>query len=115
MSREYTEEEIREKFIRCVWSEIDYWNTLPNSDFIQTTRDRLAGLAFSILVTLDGEAGEIPGFHVVPCVSPEDKDYHIEQGENWYPEVPKDVSKNLCDIGGSLHEVLQEFDPQRRK
>lgn len=75
----------------------------------------MSGLAFSILTALDGEAGDLPGFHVVPCAAEEDKDYLISQGENWYPRLSQRVKDTLCDIGGSLHEVFHSLDPRRPK
>lgn len=98
MSREYTEEEIREKFIKHIWSIIRYWK---NESRAQTIDEKMEGLAFSILVMLDGESGDMPKFVVSPDPHPDDKDYHIENGENYFPEN--------CDISGFLHEVLNEY------
>ena len=102
MSRAWTEEEIREQFLDHVRNTIDYWKTVdldlkvfPNED--ELTR-RMNGLAFSILTALDGEAMAVPGFKVIPNSHPDDKQYYIDNGENWYPD---DI-----DIGGCLHEEL---------
>lgn len=54
------------------------------------------GLAFSIIVMLDGGNVGMPGFKVIPMPHPSDREYCKQNGENWYPTG--------CDIGGSLHE-----------
>jgi hypothetical protein len=109
--RQYTEDEVRKIFIQQIWAELNWWEKESRA---VTIHEKLRGLAFSILVTLDG-ASAIPGFHVVPCVAPEDKAYYIENGENWYPELSKEQAKKMCDIGGDLHEVFHELDPAATK
>ena len=100
-----TEEEIREKFLSHVRSLINYWDRVDGKDAPKTQKDRLAGLAFSILVTLDGEAADLPGFIVAPNPHPDDKEYHISEGSNYYPENHKLKVKG--DIAGCLHELLK--------
>jgi hypothetical protein len=109
--RQYTVDEVREIFIRQIWTELEWWEKESRAPSL---REKLEGLAFSMLVTLDGESA-CPGFHVVPCVAPEDKDYYISQGENWYPELPKEEAAKMCDIGGSLHEVFHSLNPNGNK
>ena len=105
MSRAYTEEEIREQFLEMVRADINFWknakinanefdNAFPNESDLER---RLNGLAFSILVILDGES-MIPGFKVIPDPHSDDKQYCIDNNEDWYPD---DV-----DISGCLHEQL---------
>ncbi len=60
---------------------VEYWAALDMPEMA-----RLEGLAFSILVALDGEAAAIPAFIVAPYPHPDDKHYHVENGENYYPE-----------------------------
>lgn len=101
--RAYTKEEVREQFLKLIWDCINHWEkderTLP-------TRDKLKGLAFSILVILDGESANLPGFLVKPSPQETDEEYHKNQGKNWYP---KDI-----DISGSLHELFYQFNPERK-
>jgi hypothetical protein len=100
MSRELTPEEVRERFLRHVNGLVDYWDKVEKD----TTKEKLRGLAFSILGTLDGCSGDIPGFIVVPCPHPDDREWHMERDEDWWPENNEpDV---ICDIGGSLHELF---------
>jgi len=108
--REYTTEEVQERFINYIWSLIDYWDSLPKEtptmDDIpiqNTQRRRLSGLAHSILATLDGDTN-LPRFIVAPMPHPFDKKFRSEIGENYYPD--NDRSKVNADIAGPLHEQL---------
>jgi len=96
--REYTEEEVREQFLDHVRMLIDYWDKVNT----ETTKDKLEGLAFSICSTIDGCAMDLPGFILAPLPHESDKQYHIDNDENYYPEN-KEAN---CDIAGSLHELL---------
>jgi len=106
-SRAYTEEEVREMFLKHLWGLVGYWETVEGKDSPKTVRDRLSGLMHSMLVTLDGGSMGLPGFEVRPHPHETDQSYHQERGENWFPT---DV-----DIGGSLHEVMYRFDPKRKE
>ncbi len=96
MSRPYTKDEVRQEFLDHIRGMIRYWD----SDVVsgsKTRADRLEGLAFSILVMLDGESS-LPGFRVIADPHPDDMQYHIDEGENYYPEG--------VDIAGGLHRRL---------
>lgn len=103
-AREYTAEEVRELFLRHVWTMIDYWEKQP-----QERRSVVEGIAFSILAALDGASIEIPGFKVIPEPHEDDKEYSRAQGENWFPFYN---ATEPCDIGGSLHDM---FYPVKEK
>jgi hypothetical protein len=96
---EYTREETRQLFLEKIWTLVDYWD---KEDRPKTKREALQGLAFSILSTLDGSGVGLPPFAVVPLPCSEDKAYHKENGEPWFPLPQKNGPKN--DIGGCLHE-----------
>ena len=100
LSREYTTEEIREQFLDNVRMLVNYWDRTPK----ETTKEKLEGLAFSILTILDGCAGDLPGFIVAPSSHPDDKQYHIDNEENYYPENHEIEDKIKGDIAGGLHE-----------
>lgn len=102
MSREKTVDEVRKEFISHVAAMIRYWDTQVTGD----TRCKLEGLAHSILAALDGCAGGLPGFIVAPCPHPDDKQYYIDEGENYYREINDD---DICDIAGSLHEEIVKY------
>lgn len=82
MCREYTMEEVRSMFLEHVHNLVDYWERLPGKEM----KERLEGLAFSILVALDGESATLPSFMVVPDPHEDDKAYFQNEGENWFPE-----------------------------
>ncbi|MBD8663043.1 hypothetical protein IFT59_07225 [Rhizobium sp. CFBP 8752] len=50
--------------------------------------ERLTGLLFSILSTLDGSSLSIPGFLLVPDVTAEEKEEAIVSGEEFWPREP---------------------------
>jgi hypothetical protein len=98
MSREKTEEEVRNEFLNHIRHLVKYWNTIDD----RPSEEKLNGLAFSILAALDGGAGGLCGFIVAPNTHEDDKQYHIDEGRNYYPENHNSDVK--CDIAGSLHE-----------
>ena len=103
--RQYTEEEIKHAFMKKVWAMLRYWQTLPNPH-----GDRMEGFAFSLLAEIDGCGASFPGFLMVPNPHETDKDYAIEEGRNWFPQVPEGVE--LCDIAGTLHDSFHVYDPK---
>ena len=98
--REYTQEEVQEMFLDKVRTMIDYWNNVEK----ETTKDKLEGLAHSILATIDGSAADLPAFKLAPNPHPGDKEYCIDEGENYFPDNYHLVTN--CNISGSLHEQL---------
>ncbi len=104
MAHEYTQDEIRKKFLGHIWNFIEYWDTHG-----QTSRDKLEGLAFSIMSMLDGSTMEFPKFMVAPDPCPDDKDFHDKNGENWFPPSSKG------DVGGSLHDSFFKERPSEEK
>lgn len=91
MSREKTTEEVREAFLAHIRNLCFNWSRQEGSK-----RQILEGLAFSILVTLDG-CGPLPGWFLAVKPHPDDKEFHIEEGDDYYPE-------ELKNIAGNLHE-----------
>ena len=102
--REFTEEEVREKFLQHCWVLIDYWENVPN----KSMHDKMVGLIFSILVSLDGESAGLPAFLVAPISRPDDKEFLISKGESWFPE--NDERLVNCNIAGSLHDLFLGMD-----
>jgi hypothetical protein len=94
--RAWTEEEVRDEFIQAFRDKAHYWATTANGGTLQ---DRCEGVAFSILVMLDGGSGMMPAYKVTVDPHPEDKAYCIEQGVNYY-EPGTEVSH------GALHELF---------
>ena len=69
---EMTIEQIREAFLEGVRNHIDYW---LNETKASTSKDKLEGLAFSLMSMLDGCDINIPRFIVVPNPHEDDKEY----------------------------------------
>lgn len=102
MAKEKTEDEIREEFLTHVRVMVDYWEHQVED---KTLTERLDGLAFSLLVTIDGGTG-LGKFILAPDPHPDDKQYCIENEEDYRPENHKSNVK--CDISGSLHELYHK-------
>lgn len=100
--RELSRDEVQKKFLDYVRNCIDWWE---HETRVTSIHDKLEGLAFSIMVALDGES-TLPGFIVAPRPHQEDKAYNISNEENWYPENHHLDELIRADIGGNLHEQL---------
>lgn len=101
-SRAWTEEEIRDKFLTLWAATVRYWENEARAPSI---REKLEGLAFSLLVIFDGGSVALPGFVVAPAPHEDDRAFLTSQGENYYPEAPEVE----CDIAGGLHELIHEY------
>jgi len=93
--RVMTADEVEAEFLRHVAGIVDYWD---KESRVTSAREKMEGVAFSILVLLDGGAALLPAYAVSPRPHPSDEEYRRGQGQNWYPS---DV-----DIAGSLHEKI---------
>ena len=79
--RPYTAEEAREMFLHHVRELARYWAELPGD---KTPRERCDGLAFSILVAIDGCSAELPALDLSLSPHPDDEAYYKGNGENWF-------------------------------
>lgn len=98
MSKKYTKEEVTEMFIGHVRLMVRYWENLPD----KSQKEKLEGLAFSILSPIDGCAADLPAFILAPLPHEDDKEFHKSEGSSYFPENHNANVK--CDIGGCLHE-----------
>lgn len=96
----YTEDEIRERFLDQVWILARYWAGLDGSNVPANSNplDRITGFAHSLLAMIDGCSMDMPAFELRAYPHPDDKAFHIREGERWFPEG--------VDIAGGLHELL---------
>ena len=94
---------------------VQYWAHHPDP---RSVEDRMDGLVFSILSTLDGASldtpswllglkasganSNIPSWFLAPDPHEDDREYCIDVGENWWPENA--VELKGC-YTGQLHEL----------
>lgn len=100
-SRELTQDEVRDNFLSHIKGCIHYWNSQPGPQI-----SKLEGLAFSILAAIDG-CTDLPGFILAPLPHKDDKQYCIDNEEDYYPQNSEGIVN--CDIAGTLHERLLKF------
>lgn len=79
--RPFTAEEVRAKLLDQVRSCVAYWESDSRTPSV---REKLDGLAFSILNIIDGTSVGLPAFDLRLSPHPDDQKYHEEMGENWY-------------------------------
>lgn len=80
MSRAYTAEEVRKQVLDHLKTLANYWASLPD----KTDLEKCEGLIFSTLVMLDGHSTALPAFDLVLKPHPDDKEFCISEGENYY-------------------------------
>ncbi len=90
-ARQLLPAECRAKLFGHLGALVAYWRDLPEQQLLagnadgNVTQERLTGLLFSMLSTLDGSSLSIPGFLLVPHVSPEERAEAIADGEKYWP------------------------------
>ena len=97
MSRAYTADELREGFLDHVRHLVAYWECEGRAP---TAREKLEGLAFSVMNIFDGTTG-LPAFDIVAAPHPDDKPFQLDNGENW---IERGTVINDC----MLHELLYQ-------
>lgn len=80
MSKAKTVDQVREELLGHIRMIARYWAELPN----KTPQERCDGLAFSMLNIFDGNTLPLPAMDICLAPHPSDKDYNIEEGEDWY-------------------------------
>jgi len=81
MSKERTVDEVREEFISEIKVTARYWAGLKDKRDIE----RCEGVAFSILSIIDGSSC-LPAFDLLVAPHETDKQYHIDNGEDYYKD-----------------------------
>lgn len=83
--RAYTEEEARAMFLEKVYEIKEFWEKESRKE---TLKEKMEGCIFSIMALLDGSHIGFPAVSLLLDPHSGDKDYHKEQGENWFePEM----------------------------
>ena len=109
MAKELTNDEVRERFLRHVAGIVEWWDKETR---IASTREKLEGVAFSILAAIDGYALALPKFVLAPDPHPDDKAYRKKHDEDWYPRcemVPSDIAD------GELHSRFCQLCKEPRR
>lgn len=76
-------ETVRKEFLSSIKVISEYWANLPN----QTPKQRCDGVVFSMLSLIDGCSGSFPiALDLVLRPHPDDKQYYIEYGEDYYED-----------------------------
>ena len=105
----YDAKEAPEVFLRHLAMVKKYWMDLPNI----TLQQRMSGVIFSILSTVDGCNGAMPGFNIVPVVSDHNARFHAKCGEHWFQDgKPINEQVQLHEL---WHQVEEEFDDAATK
>ena len=103
--REIKKEEARKMFLGTVLGIAQHWANESRETDVQK---KCEGVAFSIMSLLDGCNGNLPGFLLIPCPHPDDKEFMKSEGDDWFKEVPENVVD--YDIGGNrLHDLFSEM------
>lgn len=115
--REFTEDEMRERFLGQLRTYVHYWATVKDPYCKVGETDihaRLSGLAFSFLNILDGTTDGLPSLEVVPHPHESDKQFHIDEGENYWPPftLPEGTKTIHGNVDGEvmLHDCWHERD-----
>lgn len=99
MSEATSEEDLRDAFLRVLAGYAHYWATLPD----KTPLERCNGLAFSILVMIDGGSMSLPAFDLIARPHPDDIFYHQVEGSDW-------IEEGTVISDGGLHEVWHRYE-----
>jgi hypothetical protein len=98
MPREYTRQECVDMLMEHFMTLVKYWATIDGSkEWV------LDGLLHSILCTLDGVSGDMPAFDLVPCPHSDDKQYNIDNEDNYWPEELHINDETY------LHEIMNKY------
>jgi hypothetical protein len=78
--RAKTAEEVKKELLDYIHNTVEYWAKQPD----KTPQEKCDGLAFSILAIFDGVAIGLPALDIALAPHPSDKQYYIDNNENWY-------------------------------
>jgi hypothetical protein len=83
MSREYTPDECRQMIFDHLAGVARY---VKGESRAETIEDKLELLIFCFFTMIDGESASLPAFKLVPSPHPDDREYHQEEGTNFWPD-----------------------------
>ena len=101
MSKAYTKEEMREEFLHQCRATAHFWSRVED----RTPREMCDGVVFSILNIIDGCSVGFPAaIDLVMQPHPDDKDYHIAEGEDWVE------AGQIINNDGRLHDLYYKHN-----
>ena len=100
VSRAWTPEETKDALLSWMVNNAEYWATVEN----KTKREALHGAMFSVCSMFDGCSISMPAFDLHPAPAPEDKQYHMDLGMNYFDPITSAVT------GFALHEEYYIFE-----
>ena len=106
--RELTPKEVTESFLHQIKTLVDFYETETTKT---TLRERLDGLALGILAAIDGESILLPSFILAPNPNITDKQYCLDNAQNWMPE--NNFANVNCNISGGLHDTYAKHYQSR--
>lgn len=91
----YSEKEVKDMFLKKIKSITNYWSNYES----KSNKERCEGVAFSILALIDGCSVGFPAIDMRLAPHPDDKQYHIDNDEDYFEEGM--LINNCC-----LHDLL---------
>jgi hypothetical protein len=85
MSRAFTKEEVRQEFLNHIKGLGKYWLRVQKQENYDTKRT-IEGFLFSVYGLFDGINGSMPAFDIVVKPHPDDKQFKIDEEENYYED-----------------------------
>jgi hypothetical protein len=95
--RAFTEEEACQTFIDSIRGIINYWDSEPRATGMQR-KEFCESVVLSILILFDGTSTQMPALDIVLRPHESDKQFHIDEGENWYEDGMVINDCNLHDL-----------------
>lgn len=80
MGKALTKKEARDRFLEQARFISQHWANMANV----TEKERCEGVIISMFSIFDGTSSGFPAFDLVIRPHPEDTEYHIKQGEDYY-------------------------------
>lgn len=81
-ARAWTKKEVRDQFLDHARHLATYWASTGTG----TEVEKIEGALFSLLNVFDGTSMALPAFDLVVRPHPDDKEYHQNEGTNWYED-----------------------------
>jgi hypothetical protein len=95
--RAYTKQEVRDMLIGHIKGIAKYWADETRTPDVL---DKIEGALFSTLVIFDGGSIGLPAMDIILHPHPEDKDYAIENGENYFDDEM--IINDDCELHGEF-------------